>query len=216
MAPGNFWDESAPVGVSSHRLRCKRSPVASDSGLRPSSFASPKRSRPRTRLRTPAFPSPAIPLEPARLRPVTVREAPITTTRIQRSHYLLLRAGALLGDALGGSLLMIIPGSIGSLVALLLGSEPRVLSAIWWSTAGVLVLILLIRDSWRGRSPGKRLLGLSLHTSSGRPCGVLRSIVRNVPLLVPGVILIEILLVVATSKSRRLGDLIARTAVTEE
>ena len=46
------------------------------------------------------------------------------------------------------------------------------------------------------------------------PCGYLRSLVRNIVLLVPGLNLTEVVLVVAGK--RRVGDQIARTTVTEE
>ena len=147
---------------------------------------------------------------------MTTTDPLITTTRIQRSHYLLLRAGALLTDALGASLLMIIPGSIASGFALFGGAQPKVLNAIWWSTGLLLVVMMLLRDGTKGRSPGKHLLGLTLHTATGRKCGYLRSIGRNLPLLVPGVILIEAILVLFTARSRRLGDRLARTTVIEE
>ena len=73
---------------------------------------------------------------------------------------------------------------------------------------------LLIRDGYKGRSIGKHLLGLRLVTKSGTECGYVRSIVRNIPLIVPVWNFVEVLLVVAGKP--RTGDRIARTLVTEE
>ena len=44
---------------------------------------------------------------------------------------------------------------------------------------------LLLRDGYHGRSPGKRLLGLRLVTPRGEGCGYTRSVIRNLPLLIP-------------------------------
>jgi uncharacterized RDD family membrane protein YckC len=73
---------------------------------------------------------------------------------------------------------------------------------------------MLFRDGWRGRSLGKQILGLRLITPNDKPCGYLRSVARNIELIVPGLNLVEVVLVVAGK--RRIGDKIAKTTVTEE
>ena len=58
------------------------------------------------------------------------------------------------------------------------------------------------------------MLGLRLLTPQGEGCGYGRSIVRNLPLIIPPWNLLEAALVVAGRA--RTGDRIARTIVTEE
>jgi hypothetical protein len=47
------------------------------------------------------------------------------------------------------------------------------------------VIAMLLRDGFRGRSIGKHLLGLRLLTPRGEGCGYGRSVVRNIPLIIP-------------------------------
>ena len=78
----------------------------------------------------------------------------------------------------------------------------------------ILFVGLLFRDGYRGRSLGKRMLGLRLVTPHGDGCGYGRSVVRNLPLIIPVWNLLEAALVLAGRA--RTGDRIARTIVTEE
>lgn len=125
----------------------------------------------------------------------------------------LLRIAAFLVDALTISLILILPGAAISYGMTWTGS-PRWIQFVWWIVLGVLMLAMLFRDGYRGRSLGKQLLGLRLLTPKGEHCGWGRSLVRNFPLVVPGWNLIEIVLVLAGRP--RTGDRIARTSVTEE
>lgn len=62
-----------------------------------------------------------------------------------------------------------------------------------------------------GQSLGKRVLDIAvIHRDTGRPCGYLRSLVRNVSLSFFGVI--DWIFIFGT-KRQRLGDLMANTAV---
>jgi uncharacterized RDD family membrane protein YckC len=85
---------------------------------------------------------------------------------------------------------------------------------VWWVALGVLIVAMLFRDGYRGRSIGKQLLGLRLITPGGEGSGWLRSFIRNLPLVIPGWNLIELMLVLMGKA--RTGDRIARTTVTEE
>ncbi len=125
----------------------------------------------------------------------------------------LLRIAAFLVDALSISLILMLPAAAVSYGMTWTGS-PRGIQMVWWVALGVLVLALLFRDGFRGRSIGKHVLGLRLVTPKGDRCGWGRSFVRNVPLIVPGWNLIELLLVLAGKA--RTGDRIANTNVTEE
>ena len=72
----------------------------------------------------------------------------------------------------------------------------------------------LARDALPGgRSVGKRLTGISVvHVGSERPCTVARSIARNMPMLVLGVV--DAAFIVGRQR-RRLGDFLAGTKVVD-
>ncbi|MGZ5472336.1 MAG: RDD family protein [Thermoanaerobaculia bacterium] len=125
----------------------------------------------------------------------------------------LLRIAAFLVDALTIAIILVLPASIAS-YAMTWASTPKGIQLVWWGALAVLMVAMLLRDGFRGRSIGKHLLGLRVVTPRGDGCGYLRSIVRNIPLLIPGWNLLEVLLVVL-GKSRT-GDRIAKTTVTEE
>ena len=125
----------------------------------------------------------------------------------------LLRIAAFLVDALTISLILILPGAAISYGMTWSGS-PRGIQLVWWAALAVLMLAMLFRDGYRGRSMGKQLLGLRLITPNGEGCGWFRSLVRNIPLLIPVWNLIEVILVLMGKP--RTGDRIARTTVTEE
>lgn len=125
----------------------------------------------------------------------------------------LLRIAAFLVDALSISIVLVLPASAVS-YGMTWTSSPKGIQLVWWAALAVLMIAMLLRDGFRGRSVGKHLLGLRLVTPRGDGCGYGRSVIRNVPLIVPGWNLIELVLVLAGK--RRTGDRIARTSVTEE
>lgn len=125
----------------------------------------------------------------------------------------LLRIAAFLVDALTISLILILPSAAISYGMTWSGS-PRGIQLVWWAALAVLMLAMLVRDGYRGRSIGKQLLGLRLITPNGEGCGWFRSLARNIPLLIPGWNLVELILVLMGKP--RTGDRIARTTVTEE
>ena len=125
----------------------------------------------------------------------------------------LLRIAAFLVDALSIAIILILPASIVS-YAMTWSSSPRGIQLVWWVALGILMLALLLRDGFRRRSIGKQLLGLRLLTPRGEGCGYFRSILRNLPLVIPGWNLLEVTLVLAGKA--RTGDRLAKTTVTEE
>jgi uncharacterized RDD family membrane protein YckC len=126
----------------------------------------------------------------------------------------LLRIAAFLVDALSISIILVLPASLAS-YAMTWSSSPKGIQLVWWGALAILMIAMLLRDGWRGRgSAGKQLLGLRVLTPHGEGCGYGRSVIRNLPLLVPAWNLLELLLVVAGKA--RTGDRIARTNVTEE
>ncbi|MEO8033538.1 MAG: RDD family protein, partial [Acidobacteriota bacterium] len=120
---------------------------------------------------------------------------------------------AFLVDTLSLSILLVLPASIISYGMAWIGGSMRV-QIVWFVALGILAVYILLRDGYQGRSIGKHMLGLRLLTPGARPCGWVRSVVRNIPLLIPGWNLLEAVLVLAGRN--RTGDRIARTAVTEE
>ena len=125
----------------------------------------------------------------------------------------LLRIAAFLVDALTIAIILVLPASIVSYGMTWTGS-PRYIQLVWWIALGILMIAMLVRDGYRGRSIGKQLLGLRLITPRGEGCGYMRSFVRNFPLIIPGWNLLEVILVIFGK--RRTGDRLGRTNVTEE
>jgi uncharacterized RDD family membrane protein YckC len=81
--------------------------------------------------------------------------------------------------------------------------------------AQLLFLVLFLLRDAVGTSPGKVLLGLSVARVDGRRVRPFDSVLRNLPLLVPGLHLLEAAAVVFRPDSRRLGDRLAGTTVGE-
>ncbi len=72
---------------------------------------------------------------------------------------------------------------------------------------------------WSGRSPGKRITGLRVVRVGGGPVGFWSSILRNVLRLVdvlPSFYLVGSVLILATPRNQRLGDLDAGTVVVRQ
>jgi uncharacterized RDD family membrane protein YckC len=130
------------------------------------------------------------------------------------SQTTLLRVAAFLVDALTISILLILPSSIISYTMAWVGGSVKAISIVWFVALGILTIAILVRDGFRGRSIGKQMLGLRLVTPRGEGCSYIRSFVRNVPIIVPGWNLIELVLVFAGKQ--RTGDRIAKTTVSEE
>ena len=125
----------------------------------------------------------------------------------------LLRIAAFLVDALSVAILLILPASLIS-YGMTWTTTPKGIQLVWWAALGIFVLAMLFRDGFRSRSIGKQLLGLRLLTPRGEGCGYGRSLVRNLPLVIPAWNLLEVILVLAGKP--RTGDRLARTSVTEE
>jgi uncharacterized RDD family membrane protein YckC len=125
----------------------------------------------------------------------------------------LLRIAAFLVDALSIAIILVLPASIVS-YAMTWASSPKGIQLVWWAALAVLMVAMLLRDGFRGRSVGKHLLGLRLLTPKGEGCSYGRSFVRNLPLVIPGWNVLEVLLVLFGRP--RTGDRLAKTSVTEE
>ena len=95
------------------------------------------------------------------------------------------------------------------------------------AVAGFLVLLFLVQFGYdvlfetlaSGRTPGKRWSGLRVVRVDGGPVGFLTSAVRNLLRLVdflPGVYAVGMVVVLASPRNQRLGDLAAGTLVVRE
>lgn len=126
----------------------------------------------------------------------------------------LLRIAAFLVDALTLAIVLILPASAISYAMAWIGGSVKGIQLVWVATVGIIAIAILLRDGVRGRSIGKELLGLRMITPRGEKCGYMRSIVRNLPLVIPGWNLLEVALVLAGKP--RTGDRIARTTIAEE
>lgn len=124
----------------------------------------------------------------------------------------LLRIAAFLVDALSIAIILVLPASIVSYA--MTWVSPKGIQLVWWAALAILMVAMLFRDGFHGRSIGKHLLGLRLLTPRGEGCGYGRSLVRNLPLVIPVWNLLEVLLVLFGKA--RTGDRIAKTNVTEE
>ena len=131
------------------------------------------------------------------------------------SERLWLRAAAFGLDLIclaGGPLLL--ATVVVFLVGLIAPDPPAGLPLVFRAAQALFVLLFLFRDV-RGASPGKALLGLAVVRTDRGPLRARDSVLRNLPLLVPGLNLLEALSVVRRPDSRRLGDRLAGTAVGE-
>src|SRR5713226_2814217 len=115
----------------------------------------------------------------------------------QSTQTTLLRIAAFLVDALTTALVLVLPASLASYATAWIGGSVKAIQIVWYVALGILMTGMLIRDGYHGRSPGKRLLGLRLLTPRGEGCGYGRSIVRNLPLLIPPWNLVEVVLVLS-------------------
>ncbi|MEK6375754.1 MAG: RDD family protein [Acidobacteriota bacterium] len=127
------------------------------------------------------------------------------------SQTTLLRVAAFLVDALCISVLLVLPASIISYSLAWIGGAIKAIQIVWFVTIGILVIGLLVRDGYKGRSLGKQMLGLRVMTPAGEGCGWGRSVTRNAALIL---FPIEVFLVLRGLP--RIGDRIARTTVTQE
>ena len=77
----------------------------------------------------------------------------------------------------------------------------------------------LFESLWNGQTPGKRLLGLRVIHTSGRPLSAYEAILRNIVRIVdqlPGIYGVGMVAVFLTGRSQRLGDLAAASVVVHE
>ena len=116
-------------------------------------------------------------------------------------------------------------GLIG-LGALWLRSTGFASLATW--TAAVLIFVAFLlyygyyaafESMWVGQTPGKRVLGIRVISTSGQPITPFTAILRNLLRIVdqmPGIYAVGVLSIFFTARNQRLGDLVAGTVVVHE
>lgn len=132
----------------------------------------------------------------------------------QASQTTLLRVAAFLVDALTMAIVLVLPASLASYATAWIGGSVKAIQIVWYVALGILMIGMLIRDGYHGRSPGKRLLGLRVLTPTSEGCGYGRSVVRNIPVVLFPWNLVEVVMVLMGKP--RTGDRIAKTTVKEE
>jgi uncharacterized RDD family membrane protein YckC len=96
-----------------------------------------------------------------------------------------------------------------------------------WLLAALFLAYFLIYNAyfavfealWNGQTPGKRVIGLRVISTTGRPISVFEAILRNVVRIadqLPGIYAIGIVSIFVTERNQRLGDLAAGTVVVHE
>lgn len=113
---------------------------------------------------------------------------------------------------------LLLEGTVLFLVTVAAGSVSELSSAVVAIAAFVIFLgyPILAEAFAGGRTVGKALLGISVVAVDGTPVTFLSATIRNVVRLVdslPGVYLVGIIAVLATSRNQRVGDLAAGTLV---
>lgn len=141
-----------------------------------------------------------------------------------RAGTLLERAVAYLADSLlTAALWLFVAGSLAGFDLDRLVSDPTI-----GALAGLLFLSLpfayfVLAEAAAGTTPGKRLVGLRVRTIDHEPPGLFAATVRNTLRLAwalgplgPLFLLADAMLVQATERDQRAGDLAARTLVVRE
>jgi uncharacterized RDD family membrane protein YckC len=125
----------------------------------------------------------------------------------------------------------------GVVIALLLLSRAAIgvasvlsLSGAAWSQGGVVLLIItafllfygyfaIFEVFWNGQTPGKRIIGLRVVKTSGRPLTAAETIGRNLMRIVDSLPLfygVGVIAALANSQNKRLGDFVAGSIVVRE
>jgi len=136
------------------------------------------------------------------------------------SRFLALAVDTLVQIACG--LMLFVAVGLGAVAASFTIQE----AAPWLFAIGILGFFLIyygyfaiFESVWNGQTPGKRVIGLRVIHTSGRPVSVFEAILRNIVRVadqLPGIYAVGIVAVFLTERSQRLGDLAAGTVVVHE
>ena len=93
-------------------------------------------------------------------------------------------------------------------------------SIAWLFIAGILIMaVQIVWQAQTGQTLGKWICGVRVLRSTLRPCGLARSLLREILLVVDGVLMLcwvpGVISIVVTRQWQRIGDLLADTVVVE-
>ena len=73
---------------------------------------------------------------------------------------------------------------------------------------------ILFKDAlFDGRSIGKKVLNLQVVNNRKKPCSIVKSLLRNITLIIPFLPIIELIMIIVDKNGKRLGDRLAKTQV---
>lgn len=127
-----------------------------------------------------------------------------------------LRFAAFLIDALIATCFILIFSNLTS--ALFLKIFPGLWLPIYlnWTFFTILgIFYILLKDGFKGKSIGKRIMGLVVLQDNRKPCSFKLSFLRNLILFIPFINFYEIYLFLAKSHLPRLGEKITNTRIEE-
>ncbi|MAF66468.1 MAG: hypothetical protein CMJ84_12530 [Planctomycetes bacterium] len=135
-----------------------------------------------------------------------------------------LAAGLLDGILVAAGFLSLVLGAVllaGDGFAILNGIGGFILGLLAGGLVGGLVLYQIVFGLiWDGQTPGKRLMGLCLAAADGHPASALQVVIRSLVWPVDAFFFVPaplgVILMAATPRSQRLGDLAAGTLVLAE
>ena len=117
----------------------------------------------------------------------------------------------------GGAIILWLTGTLAEnaapLLPWVLGATVVLVFVTYWG------YFIVGEVAWQGRTPGKRIMGISVVRDDGGRVGVFDSIIRNVVRaidLLPGTYAVGIATVLLSAEGKRLGDMAAGTAVIED
>ncbi len=133
-------------------------------------------------------------------------------------------AAGLLDLCVLGGLYLLISALVVAAIAVGSGLEAIGTFVLGWLSAGLILCgvlyPLIFHLLWQGQTPGKRQLGLRVAAADGYPPTnvqlVLRALILPVDVLLPVPLPLGLLLIGATPRCQRLGDLAAQTLVLRE
>ncbi len=127
-----------------------------------------------------------------------------------------LRLAAFLIDSLFVTVFILILGNLSC--AFFLKVFPKFPYAIYISWAFFVILgvgYILFKDGFKGRSFGKRIMGLIVHQENKLPCNFSNSFLRNFTLFLPIINFYEFYLFLKKQNNQRLGEKISKTKIEE-
>ncbi len=127
-----------------------------------------------------------------------------------------LRFAAFLIDALLVTVFILILGNLSCAFFLKVFPQFPYVIYISWTLFVILgVGYILFKDGFKGRSLGKKIMGLIVRKENERPCNFSSSFLRNFTLFLPLINFYEFYLFLKGHNNPRLGEKISKTKIEE-